>query len=218
MTEPSMSAPTCGFLDYLNAMPGPKMHEARRGGARQQYVAMQDVADPPIGDLADDPRPDDPRPRRRDPGPAVRRAAQPRARPGARLLPRRRLRDRRPRHPRQLHAPRVARALDLPVIAVDYRLAPEAKWPAAPDDCEAAARWVAGSPAELGRSVTSLVLMGDSAGGNLTIVTAMALRDRPAAVPVIAQIADLSRDRHAPRTIPPSTCSPTAYPADPRQR
>ena len=78
--------------------------------------------------------------------------------------------------------------LDLPVIAVDYRLAPEAKWPAAPDDAEAATRWIAGSPPELGRSVTSLVLMGDSAGGNLTIITAQALRDEPAAAPVIVQV------------------------------
>jgi acetyl esterase len=93
----------------------------------------------------------------------------------------------------------MARVLDLPVVAVDYRLAPEAKWPAAPDDCEAAARWVAGNPSELGRSVTSLILAGDSAGGNLAIVTAMALRDRPAKAPVIAQLpfypaADMSQE------------------------
>jgi acetyl esterase len=81
----------------------------------------------------------------------------------------------------------VARVLDIPVISVDYRLAPENPWPAAPDDCEAAARWVAGNPAELGRKVTSLVVCGDSAGGNLAIVTAVALRDTPAAVPVVAQ-------------------------------
>ncbi|MBY0519558.1 MAG: alpha/beta hydrolase, partial [Sphingomonas sp.] len=81
----------------------------------------------------------------------------------------------------------IAAELDLPVVAVHYALAPEHPFPAAPEDCEAAARWVAGSPAELGLSVTSLVLAGDSAGGNLTIVTAMALRDAPAAVPVIAQ-------------------------------
>jgi acetyl esterase len=85
------------------------------------------------------------------------------------------------------HAPlaaEIARQLDLPVVSVEYRLAPEAKWPAAPDDAEAAARWVAENPTALGRSATSLVLAGDSAGANLTLVTALALRDVPAAVPV----------------------------------
>ena len=62
----------------------------------------------------------------------------------------------------------MARTLNLPVVSVDYRLAPENRWPAAPDDCEAAARWVAESPPELGRKVTSIVLSGDSAGGNLS--------------------------------------------------
>ena len=81
----------------------------------------------------------------------------------------------------------IARVLDMPVLAVDYRLAPEHPWPAAPDDCEAAARWAAASPEALGREVTGLVIAGDSAGGNLTIVTALALRDAPAAVPVLAQ-------------------------------
>ena len=81
----------------------------------------------------------------------------------------------------------MSRVLDLPVVSVQYRCAPEGKWPAAPDDCEAAARWVAQSPTLLGRSVTSLVLCGDSAGGTLTIVAAMDLRDRPAQVPVIVQ-------------------------------
>jgi acetyl esterase len=81
----------------------------------------------------------------------------------------------------------IARVLDLPVISVDYRLAPEHPWPAGPDDCEAATRWIASSPAELGRSVASLILAGDSAGGALTIVTTLALRDNPAAVPVIVQ-------------------------------
>jgi len=81
----------------------------------------------------------------------------------------------------------ISRDLDLPVISVEYRLAPEHKWPAGPDDCEAAARWVAGSPAELGRTATGIILAGDSAGGALTAVTAMALRDRPAARPVLVQ-------------------------------
>ena len=77
--------------------------------------------------------------------------------------------------------------LDLPVVSVDYRLAPENPFPAAPDDCEAAARWVASSPSELGREVTGLVISGDSAGGNLTIVTTNQLMNDPADAPVIVQ-------------------------------
>lgn len=81
----------------------------------------------------------------------------------------------------------IAALLDLPVISVEYRLAPEHPFPAAPDDCEAAARWIAASPPELGRVATGLVLMGDSAGGNLAIVTTNALANKPAAVPVLVQ-------------------------------
>jgi len=82
----------------------------------------------------------------------------------------------------------VAEMMDLPVLAVDYRLAPEAPFPAAADDCIAVARWAAGSPAELGRKVGGLITMGDSAGGNLSIVVASALADNPAAVPVLVQV------------------------------
>lgn len=81
----------------------------------------------------------------------------------------------------------LAAKVDLPVIAVDYRLAPEHPFPAATDDCEAAARWLAANGKELGLEITGLVFTGDSAGGNLTIVTTQALIAKSAAVPVIAQ-------------------------------
>ena len=81
----------------------------------------------------------------------------------------------------------ISHQLDLPVVSVEYRLAPEHPFPAAPDDCEAAARWIASSPPELGRTVTGLVITGDSAGGNLTIVTTNALVNEPAMVPVLVQ-------------------------------
>jgi len=84
-------------------------------------------------------------------------------------------------------AAEIARQLDLPVVSVEYRLAPENPWPAAPDDAEAAARWIADNGAAFGREFTGLVLSGDSAGGNLTIVTALALCDRPASLPVVLQ-------------------------------
>ena len=79
--------------------------------------------------------------------------------------------------------------IDLPVLAIDYRLAPEHPFPAAPEDCEAAARWAAGSPAELGFEVSAIATCGDSAGGNLAVVTARQLSKQPTAVPVIAQFA-----------------------------
>jgi acetyl esterase len=82
----------------------------------------------------------------------------------------------------------IAKGLDLPVVAVDYRLAPEHPWPAAPEDAESATRWLAdNAKTVLSREVTSLVLAGDSAGGNLAAITARALRDSPAAAPVAAQ-------------------------------
>jgi acetyl esterase len=81
-------------------------------------------------------------------------------------------------------AAEMARQLDVPVVSVEYRLAPEAKWPAAPDDAEAAARWVAANGKALEREVTGLILSGDSAGGTLTLITALALRDKPAAASV----------------------------------
>lgn len=81
----------------------------------------------------------------------------------------------------------LADRLDLPVLALDYRLAPEHPFPAAVDDVEAGARWASGSPEQLGFRVTGMVTCGDSAGGNLAIVVARELAVRPAAVPVIGQ-------------------------------
>lgn len=81
----------------------------------------------------------------------------------------------------------LADLIDLPVLAVEYRLAPEHPFPAAVEDAEAAARWAAESPAALGFAVSGIVTCGDSAGGNLAVVVARQLAARAAAVPVIAQ-------------------------------
>ena len=81
----------------------------------------------------------------------------------------------------------IARALDMPVVSVVYPLAPAHPWPAGVEDAIPAARWVAESPAALGRTATGLLLCGDSAGGNFAIISSLALRDEPAAVPVLAQ-------------------------------
>lgn len=80
----------------------------------------------------------------------------------------------------------LADTLDLPVLAVDYRLAPEHPFPAAVVDAEAAARWIANAPDVFGFQVTGLIPCGDSAGGNLAIVTTQRLAVQPAPVPVQA--------------------------------
>ncbi len=186
MTEPFTRPDVAQFLAFLNALPGPKTHELPPAAARAVYLASKDAADLPTGDLA---------------------VTRDLSAPGAAGPIPLRLFD--PRAERaagpvlvffhgggfvigniDTHAgfcAEMARQLDMPVISVDYRLAPEHPFPAGPDDCEAATRWVASNPAALGMTVTGLVLSGDSAGGALTIVTAMALRDEPANVPVIAQ-------------------------------
>ena len=82
----------------------------------------------------------------------------------------------------------IAALIDLPVVAVHYALAPEAPFPAAILDCEAATRWVAGSPAELGRQATGIITIGDSAGGNAAVVVPQLLGATPAAVPVVLQV------------------------------
>ncbi len=82
----------------------------------------------------------------------------------------------------------MARTLDLPVLSVEYRRAPECPSLTGQQDCEAAARWVASDPAALPVEATSLILAGDSCGGSYAISTAMALRDAPAALPVAAQL------------------------------
>jgi acetyl esterase len=199
MTEPYVRPDVAAFLNFLNNVPGPKMHEVTPDEARGQMRVMGHVAELPVGDLAII----------RDleiPGPA--------GMIPARLYDARETRVSGPvmvfYHgggfvigDLETHGPycaEAARQLDMPVISIDYRLAPEHPFPAAPEDCEAATRWIAGNI-----PCTGLILSGDSAGGNLTVVTAMALRDVPAAVPVIAQnpiypFVSLSDDWHSMRS------------------
>jgi acetyl esterase len=186
MSEPYVRPDVRLFLDYLNSLPGPRSHEAGLEEARAMLVKSRHVADAPTGELAVI----------RDlacPGPA--------GEIGLRLYDSRHDRSAGPLFlffhgggfvlgDLDTHEPfcaEMARQLDLPVVAVDYRLAPENPWPAGVEDCIAAARWAAASPAELGREATGLVVAGDSAGGNFAIVVSLALRDEPAAVPVLAQ-------------------------------
>lgn len=81
----------------------------------------------------------------------------------------------------------LAERSDMPVLAVDYRLAPEHPFPAFADDAEAVARWAATQPDALGLSITGLVTCGDSAGGHLAILVAQRLGVAPADLPVLGQ-------------------------------
>ncbi|WP_243455601.1 alpha/beta hydrolase [Sphingosinicella sp. BN140058] len=184
--EPVVRPDVRAFLDFLNALPGPRSNEAGLATAREMLRKSRDVADAKAERLAlirdmSCPGPDGDIPLRlydargtRPPGPMLLFFHG-----GGFVL-----------GDLYTHEPfctSLAIALDLPVLAVDYRLAPEHPFPAAPEDCIAAARWAAANPDQLGRSVTSLIPCGDSAGGNLAIVVSMALRDAPAPIPVLAQ-------------------------------
>ncbi|WP_369020876.1 alpha/beta hydrolase fold domain-containing protein [Streptomyces californicus] len=71
----------------------------------------------------------------------------------------------------------LAEALNSVVVSVDYRLAPEHPWPAAPDDCETAALWLA-EQAEDRFGTSRLTIGGSSAGATLALATLLRLRDR----------------------------------------
>src|SRR5882757_7803631 len=66
---------------------------------------------------------------------------------------------------------------ELIVISVDYRLAPEHKFPAAVDDAIEAVKWIAANAKQFGIDASRLMVGGDSAGGNLAAVVAISARD-----------------------------------------
>ncbi|MFC3711814.1 alpha/beta hydrolase [Sphingoaurantiacus capsulatus] len=175
------------FLDFLNSQPGPQMHELDAPTARMMFQAMGQIAELPRGELAHVEDISIPG----DHGHAIpARLYCPATRSG-------------PPAPvlvfyhgggwvigdldtHDSACAEIARGLGMTVIAVDYRLAPEHRFPAAAEDCLAATRWVASSPSVIGHAVTGLVVAGDSAGGNLAAVCAQQLHDS-LPVPILAQ-------------------------------
>lgn len=78
----------------------------------------------------------------------------------------------------------LAKAAQAIVVSVDYRRAPEAKFPAQWDDALASYRWVASNAASFNGDPAKLALAGESAGGNLAVATAVAARDSGAPKPL----------------------------------
>jgi acetyl esterase len=182
--RPDMKA----FLDMMAQVNGPKLADMTLEDARQSYVAMHALADRPARQL----------PVIRDlacPGPAgdiplrLYDARESREGPtpvivfyhGGGFV----IGDLETHH---ALCTEIAALIDLPLVAVHYARAPEAPFPAAILDCEAATRWVASSPAELGRTASGIITIGDSAGGNATVVVSQLLAASPAAVPVLLQV------------------------------
>lgn len=174
------------LLAMLAAQPGPAMNEVEPAVAREIYGQMSKLVDPPRGELAE-----------------VKDLAI--AGSHGHAIPARLYRPNNLLHPApvllyfhgggwvigdiETHdsaCAEIARLLEMDVVSVDYRLAPEHPFPAAVDDCLAAARWLAASPGEIGHPVSGIIPAGDSAGGTLAAAVSQRLNGQ-LPVPIIAQ-------------------------------
>jgi acetyl esterase len=95
------------------------------------------------------------------------------------------------------------------VVAVDYRLAPEHRFPTAVDDCLAATRWVRTHAGDLHLDATRLAVGGDSAGGNLAAVVSLTARDAGDLTIAYQLLIYPATDQH--RTAPSHTSNGQGY-------
>jgi acetyl esterase len=94
----------------------------------------------------------------------------------------------------------LANAAECIVVSVDYRLAPEHKFPAASDDCYAATQWVMNSASLINGDADRVAVGGDSAGGNLAAVVALMARDRGGRAPIFQLLIYPVTDYYLPGT------------------
>jgi acetyl esterase len=185
-TTPFVRPDVQNILAMLAAQPGPAMNEVEPQIARQMYAEMSKLVDPPRGELAE-----------------VKDLAI--AGLHGHAIPARLYRPNNLLHPAPVllffhgggwvigdldthdsACAEIARLLEIDVVAVDYRLAPEHPFPAAVEDCMAATEWLASSPGEIGHPVSGIIPAGDSAGGNLAAIISQRLHGK-LPVPIIAQ-------------------------------
>lgn len=102
-------------------------------------------------------------------------------------------------------AAHISAAAHCAVLLVDYRLAPEHPFPAGLDDCVQAHKWLAANGPAGPAPARATFIAGDSAGGNLTLATLLALRDRrlplPAAAIPISPTTDFTLASESLRTV-----------------
>jgi acetyl esterase len=181
MSDPFIRPDVRQFLDYLETLNRPKGHEIGAEAVRKMMLATRQAFEVPARDIAVRKDIAGPAPLRlydakteRGPGPLIVFIHG-----GGWVI-----------GDLETHEPfcvDVAIGLDVPLVAVDYRLAPEHPFPAAFEDSLAAVRWISSGPVELGRQPTTVFLAGDSAGGNLAAAVSAALREGAADVPVAGQ-------------------------------
>lgn len=96
----------------------------------------------------------------------------------------------------------IADAAKIPLLLIDYRLAPESPYPAALDDAETVYRWLCVQP---NINTKRIFLMGDSAGGGLALALALRIKSistlpRPAAIAVLSPWVDLTMSGESVKT------------------